>query len=154
MTKIIRTLTELITIHAIGLAITNLVGWWIVQSITGKPVKALEHAFFFERGWIYGTVIYGVLIQWYVWRAWLERKAPAKKPALKPRPTLASMYPPPAPSSREVTYTRVTVYEQFRAHEGERVSQPSQMTHHLRGGSGGDEVVDAPFTVITEDGRP
>lgn len=96
MTKIIHSLTELITIHAIGLAITNLVGWWIVHQITGKPLKVLEHAFFLERGWVYGTLVYAVLIQWYVWRAYLERPRPTPRAAktIAPKPTLASICGP------------------------------------------------------------
>ena len=93
MTKIIRTLTELISMHAIGLALTNLVGWWIVHQLTGQPIPKLMHAFFLERGWVYGTLLYAVLIQWYVWRFYLERPRPKPRQP-KPRLTLALMYPP------------------------------------------------------------
>ncbi len=104
MTKIIRTLTELISIHAIGLALTNLTGWWIVHQLTGQPIPKLTHAFFLERGWVYGTLVYAVLIQWYVWRVYLERPRPKPRQVKQPAPkrTLSSMYPstPETPRSR------------------------------------------------------
>ncbi len=71
MTRFIQRLTQIITMHAVGLTFTHLAGWLIAWKIVGVPLPKLWWLFVYRDFWIIPTLVYVLWGQWFVWwRLW------------------------------------------------------------------------------------
>jgi hypothetical protein len=145
MTKLIRTLTSIIAIHALGWGLTQAAAICVLHLFEPMPLTGLVRLYFSGPLWIIGTAFYAVWLQWFWWGVWRELRRPPRRPAPQPpRATLASMYGPRPlnPGEREMTYTRTTV-ETWTVREHAR----GQAMTHPRAWN---EPVDGPLRAIGE----